>query len=137
MTPDQPNQPAPATELTRYGIRWAAPNLPISTPMPDGYWTPWHIAQERIHADEERHKEKALFLQTQVWDLDARCSELRAELAASRLECDRLREALKAAMQHCDCSDYNGKGLTQCTEDRPCAGCYTFNMARAALGAKS
>lgn len=34
-------------------------------------------------------------------------------------------------------NNWSGKGLTQCTEDRPCAGCYTFNMARAALGAKS
>jgi hypothetical protein len=36
------------TKLDRYGIEWTGPKTPISVPMPDGYWTPWHLAQERI-----------------------------------------------------------------------------------------
>lgn len=56
-----------------------------------------------------------------------------AELAQARKEIERLREALKAAMGHCDCSDYNGKALLPCTEANPCAGCYTVRIARAAL----
>jgi hypothetical protein len=35
-------------KLDRYGIEWTGPKTPISVPMPDGYWTPWHLAQERI-----------------------------------------------------------------------------------------
>lgn len=31
-------------ELPRYGITWQGPQLPISVPMADGYWTPWHLA---------------------------------------------------------------------------------------------
>lgn len=36
-------------ELIRYGIRWAGPREPIADyTLPGGYWTPWHIAQQRI-----------------------------------------------------------------------------------------
>lgn len=31
-------------ELERYGIAWAGWDRPISKPMADGYWTPWHVA---------------------------------------------------------------------------------------------
>ena len=34
--------------LERYGIEWQGQENPISVPMDDGYWTPWHIAQLRI-----------------------------------------------------------------------------------------
>lgn len=37
-------------ELTRYGIGWQGPELPICKPMPDGLWTEWHIANARIEA---------------------------------------------------------------------------------------
>ena len=30
--------------LERYGIQWTGPRTPISVAMPDGYWTPWHLA---------------------------------------------------------------------------------------------
>jgi hypothetical protein len=31
--------------LIRYGVTWdGSPGQPLLTPMPDGYWTPWHIA---------------------------------------------------------------------------------------------
>lgn len=42
-------------------------------------------------------------------------------------------EALKAAMGHCDCADYNGKALVPCTEANPCGGCYTVIVGQAAL----
>ena len=35
-------------ELTRYGIRWNGPRQPIATPMADGYWTPWHLANDLL-----------------------------------------------------------------------------------------
>lgn len=32
--------------LPRYGLRWNGPGEPVSVPMPDGYWTPFHLALE-------------------------------------------------------------------------------------------
>lgn len=34
--------------LQRYGLEWQGPELPVCVPMPDGYWTPWHVAQAEI-----------------------------------------------------------------------------------------
>lgn len=33
-----------ASDLPRFGIQWQGPHDPISVPMADGYWTPWHLA---------------------------------------------------------------------------------------------
>ncbi len=33
--------------LLRYGLAWAGTANPIAVAMPDGYWTPWHLAEER------------------------------------------------------------------------------------------
>lgn len=30
--------------LPRYGLRWNGPGEPVSVPMLDGYWTPFHLA---------------------------------------------------------------------------------------------
>mgnify|MGYP001374979456 CR=1 FL=1 len=35
-------------DLPRYGIRWHSKEEPIATPMSDGYWTPFHIANHII-----------------------------------------------------------------------------------------
>lgn len=32
-------------QLPRYGFDWTGTVGPALVPMPDGYWTPWHIAQ--------------------------------------------------------------------------------------------
>lgn len=40
--------------LERYGIEWRGPHMPIALPMPDGYWTPWHIAEEALRCASER-----------------------------------------------------------------------------------
>ena len=38
-------QPQHRPELVRYGVTWdGSPDKPLLTPMPDGYWTPWHVA---------------------------------------------------------------------------------------------
>jgi hypothetical protein len=34
--------------LPRFGIRWNGAEHPLSVPMDDGYWTPWHFAEQRI-----------------------------------------------------------------------------------------
>lgn len=34
--------------IVPYGIKWNGPREPIGTPMDDGYWTPWHIANAEV-----------------------------------------------------------------------------------------
>lgn len=34
--------------LARYGLQWNVPEMFVCAEMPDGYWTPWHIAQEEL-----------------------------------------------------------------------------------------
>ena len=41
----------PASNLERYGLEWTTPNSAVCIPMLDGYWTPFHIAQERLDSD--------------------------------------------------------------------------------------
>jgi hypothetical protein len=46
--------------LPRYGLRWNGPGQPVSVPMEDGYWTPFHLALEELEvhqADAERYRD--------------------------------------------------------------------------------
>lgn len=43
-----------ASTLPRYGLRWNGPTRPLSVPMVDGYWTPWHLAAAELAAMRER-----------------------------------------------------------------------------------
>ena len=52
---DEPSAqpPAPADEhimLERYGLKWTGPKDFVPKPMPDGYWTPWHVANALLMA---------------------------------------------------------------------------------------
>ena len=40
--------------LERYGLKWTGPKDFVAKPMRDGYWTPWHIAQDRIATLEQQ-----------------------------------------------------------------------------------
>ena len=44
LKPDFPPFPPEGEGLPRYGLRWNGPQQPLSVPMEDGYWTPWHLA---------------------------------------------------------------------------------------------
>ena len=44
VTPEVPPRPTEGNGLPRYGLRWNGPHEPVSVPMDDGYWTPWHLA---------------------------------------------------------------------------------------------
>jgi hypothetical protein len=44
LQPEWPPRPPEGAGLPRYGLRWNGPQQPLSTPMDDGYWTPWHLA---------------------------------------------------------------------------------------------
>ena len=46
----EPGEGASLSSLVRYGVTWdGRKTTPLLTPMPDGYWTPWHIAVECTH----------------------------------------------------------------------------------------
>lgn len=45
LKPAMPPRPPTGEGLPRYGLRWDGPSQPLSVPMDDGYWTPWHLAQ--------------------------------------------------------------------------------------------
>ncbi len=34
--------------MPRYGIRWNGEYDPISVPMDDGYWTPYHLVEQQL-----------------------------------------------------------------------------------------
>ncbi|QXH42213.1 hypothetical protein [Pseudomonas sessilinigenes] len=55
LQPDLPPRPPEGEGLPRYGLRWNGPQQPLATPMDDGYWTPWHLANE-LHKDAERYQ---------------------------------------------------------------------------------
>lgn len=44
LMPELPPLPPEGQGLPRYGLRWNGPSQPLSVPMDDGYWTPWHLA---------------------------------------------------------------------------------------------
>ncbi|MBU0808732.1 MAG: hypothetical protein KKD30_02285 [Gammaproteobacteria bacterium] len=45
LTPEAPPRPPEGEGLPRFGLRWNGPGQPVSVPMDDGYWTPWHLAK--------------------------------------------------------------------------------------------
>jgi hypothetical protein len=46
LQPDWPPRPPEGSGLPRYGLRWNGPQQPLAVPMDDGYWTPWHLADQ-------------------------------------------------------------------------------------------
>lgn len=52
LEPEMPPRPPDGIgeELPRYGLKWNGPDQPLSVPMNDGYWTPFHIAEASINA---------------------------------------------------------------------------------------
>jgi hypothetical protein len=50
---------ASQVDLPRFGIKWSLDRQQISTPMGDGYWTPYHLAMARISALAAHRAEEA------------------------------------------------------------------------------
>lgn len=49
------------SELQRFGLQWKSETDFIPTPMEDGYWTPWHLADQKLlHEKSEREKTESL-----------------------------------------------------------------------------
>lgn len=53
LQPAFPPRPPDGEGLPRYGLRWNGPQQPVAVAMDDGYWTPWHLA-DQLKADSER-----------------------------------------------------------------------------------
>ena len=47
ITPELPPRPPEGEGLPRYGLRHNG-KMPMSVPMADGYWTPWHLANTEV-----------------------------------------------------------------------------------------
>jgi hypothetical protein len=48
-----PSEPSAENRgLPRFGLQWNGPEEFVATPMPDGYWTPWHLADAALRAAE-------------------------------------------------------------------------------------
>jgi hypothetical protein len=54
--PGFPPRPPEGEGLPRYGLRWNGPQQPLATPMDDGYWTPWHLADQLKSENEALRK---------------------------------------------------------------------------------
>jgi hypothetical protein len=61
LIPEWPPRPPRGEGLPRYGVRWNGPQQPLAVPMVDGYWTPWHLA-DQVKAENEalRHALQAV-----------------------------------------------------------------------------
>lgn len=79
LVPDMPPRPPEGDGLPRYGLRWNGPSQPLSVPMDDGYWTPWHLAYQQVESALER-EQIALAHADAADDLRAQIDRLRAAL---------------------------------------------------------
>jgi len=67
----------------RYGLKWNGPKEFVATPKSDGYWTPWHVADEQITA-----------LRHQLQQAEARAAELEATLYHGNLQREKCQKAM-------------------------------------------
>ena len=74
LRPEFPPRPPNGMGAPRYGLRWPSHGAPLAVPMPNGYWTPWHLAEAALAAEQAAHA--------------ATRDSLFAHLEASRAKCD-------------------------------------------------
>jgi hypothetical protein len=76
IQPDFPPRPPDGSGLPRYGLRWNGSQKPVATPMDDGYWTPWHLAErlkarcEQLEAGIKWESERNALLLAQIQDYE-------------------------------------------------------------------
>jgi hypothetical protein len=83
--------------LKRYGVIWVSDTTPITSPMKDGYWTPWYLAQDRIAELEEtvskhieiceRHVSTRKYLEKRIAELEKFKTEHSPLLSYIAIEC--------------------------------------------------
>ena len=101
IKPEAPPRPPDGNGLPRYGLRWNGPGEPVSMPMDDGYWTPWHLtemlraqlaeAQDALEAAQRLFKEALPKFNWGASFLDANAIQLLNEVPA------KVNAAIKAA----------------------------------------
>lgn len=98
-------------DLPRYGLQWNGPERPVATPMPDGFWTPYHVAADHIEALERENTQlKALqdddaLTAAYMGGSASRNNEVRKlerEKAELAKEVERLQEGLRRIESHID-----------------------------------
>lgn len=79
LAPSWPPRPPAGEGLPRYGLRWNGPAQPLAVQMDDGYWTPWHLADQ---------------LKTQLTELQ-RADECWSAVTSYMLDAGRMEEPLE------------------------------------------
>lgn len=73
LTPELPPRPPEGAGLPRYGLRWNGPAQPLSVPMDDGYWTPWHLA-EALRVENERLRQELAESRNLIVEMSTHCN---------------------------------------------------------------
>lgn len=96
LVPEAPPRPPDGDGLPRYGLRWNGPSQPLSVPMNDGYWTPWHLAYQQVESALEREQIALAHAHDPMPVLD---DDLRYILGRPNFWCYHLANALRAMGQ--------------------------------------
>jgi hypothetical protein len=86
-----PREAQEGDKLPRYGVEWTGPKTPIAVPMPDGYWTPWHLVERKLETlrhERDEARAYAIRLQDAVDMLDAQLSEARMQAEGAGMHAD-------------------------------------------------
>jgi len=90
ITPELPPYPPTGEGLPRYGVRWNGPTQPLAVPMEDGYWAPWHLADELVQECQR--------LRTANLDSVAVCEQALQAKTTAEQERDRLKATVSLAI---------------------------------------
>ena len=86
------------SDLKRYGLKWIGSREFVSHEMADGYWTPWHSADERIRDLESRLDKTIRQASIDLGHEIAKGDELRSRLGEARNLIAQARDALNPAV---------------------------------------
>jgi len=88
LRPEFPPMPNEGHGLPRYGLLWPPVGTftgPLSVPMADGYWTPWHLADAEHHATAGRVERLTAALRAAFAYIDDACTaDVMDRLAVAR-----------------------------------------------------
>lgn len=107
LQPEFPPYPPDGDGLPRFGLRWNGPSEPLSVPMEDGYWTPYHLAslyRRHCNAAEQELSEVSRAIGSVRWmdppdggdvSLGEQVKRMRADLEAAQSRVQSLEEEVK------------------------------------------
>ncbi|KKB80828.1 hypothetical protein VW35_01055 [Devosia soli] len=107
LQPEFPPYPPEGDGLPRFGLRWNGPSQPLTVPMEDGYWTPYHLAslyRSHVNAAERELSEVSRAIGSVRWmdppdggdvSLGEQVSRMRADLEAAESRVQSLEEEVK------------------------------------------